>query len=193
MKRICKATMLSLMFFFVLVTFSWAGTYTFIPPDPDMSDLEHGHYYTWGIDWGVPAGEVIVGANLFFDDIRNHNSSENVLYVHLFDTAAVGIDPGIDNNTTDDFAGQGVKLFEWSNLSSTATDLTYNFTPTNLVTLASYLEDGNFGLGFDPDCHFYNNGITFTVETSAVPIPGAIWLLGSGLIGLLIRRKRRVN
>jgi hypothetical protein len=55
------------------------------------------------------------------------------------------------------------------------------------------LENGNFGLGFDPDCHFYNNGVRLNIETAAVPIPGAIWLLGSGLLGLLVRRKQSVN
>ena len=192
MKNLFRTITLSLVLFFTLVTLSSASSYTFTPPDHDMHDLAHGYYYTWGLDWEVPQGETIVGASLFFDDIRDWTTNDpNVLYVHLFDAATVGITSDSDENNTDDFSGQDLKLFQWNNLSATAQDLTYVFSPTDLVTLTTYLGDGNFGFGFDPDCHFYNNGITFTVETAAVPIPGTLWLLGSGLLGILgIRRKQ---
>lgn len=195
MKKIYSAVLLSLLFSFAFVTLSWASTYTFTPPSPyeDLDDLDHYKYYTWGLNWDVPAGEVVVGANLFFDDIRNYNDSDNDLYVHLLDSVAVGVAIFTDNQGGgDNFAGDGVLLNHWQNLPSTAQDITYNFSAAELVSLSSYLADGNFGFGFDPDCHFYNNGITFTVETAPVPIPGAVWLLGSGMLGLLVVRRKRV-
>jgi len=48
----------------------------------------------------------------------------------------------------------------------------------------------NFGFGLDPDCHYFNEGITFTIETY-IPAPGAILLgsIGLGLVGWLRRRQ----
>jgi hypothetical protein len=73
-------------------------------------------------------------------------------------------------------------------LSSDAdTLLLYNFneTPgsTIVIDLSGNSHDGTLGVGF--------SGATSPTFTSSVPIPGAIWLLGSGLLGLVgIRRKR---
>lgn len=51
------------------------------------------------------------------------------------------------------------------------------------------------GLGFDPDCNYFNDGITLTIETSKeVPEPtSSIILLCLGMVGLgnVYRRKKR--
>lgn len=66
--------------------------------------------------------------------------------------------------------------------------------PALLTLLENYITNGHtggssyadFGLGFDPDCHFYNDGVKFTIETAKVPESGAatLALLGAALVGV---------
>jgi len=75
-----------------------------------------------------------------------------------------------------------------------AQDYTYTLTAAQLATLASYIASGNdIAFGFDPDCHFWNNGIVVTLGTTNVPEPMSLVLLGSGLAGLYFRRRRQQN
>ena len=180
---------------FMLGGVTEAATYTFQPTPADLYDLDHSSYYTWGIDWDIPAGEIIVSASLSFDDIRNWDSESNDLWVHLLDSATAGVTSDRDNQGGgDNFSGQGILLHHWQDLPASAQDITYDFDPFEIATLNTYLTDGNFGLGFDPDCHYYNNGITLNIETASVPIPTTILLLGSGLLGFgLLSRRKRVN
>ena len=172
----------------------WAGaaTYIFEPsPSSDLWDLDHYKYYTWGIDWNLPQGETIAAATLSFDDVRNNDSSLNHLYVQLLDSASNGVAVGTDDPASGNyFEKQGIQLYHGKNLSSTALDIDVIFDSDQISTLLGYLEDGNFGLGFDPDCYFYNDEITLTLNTVNTPIPGAIFLLGSGLVGLAGLRKK---
>ncbi len=76
-------------------------------------------------------------------------------------------------------------------------DVTVNFSDSELATLTSYLNDGNFGLGIDADCHFYNEGFKLsltTEKTSNVPEPCSLSLMLIGLTslgGAFVIRKRK--
>ncbi|MFH1731645.1 MAG: hypothetical protein ABIF82_08350 [Planctomycetota bacterium] len=174
-----------------------AGTYVFQPGDRDMYDLDHCYAYEWGIEFDVPENEVVTGASIFFDNIRNWDTRSNDLYVTLLDSDFVGINKSYDNEGGGNyFATQGLLLEHYEDLSSSAQDITYHFDPYEIVQLKTNLADDLSGLGFDPDCHFYNCGITFTIETdegggSTVPEPLAGSILLGGVAMTAARRRRR--
>lgn len=174
-------------------TYAPTGT-IYQPSPPDMYDLDHWRYYTWGIDLGFNSsdpGYEIRSAELVFTNIRNWNSNDNVLFIHLLDGATAGLAQGGDSQSdfVDEFDGIGLKIAEWSNVpAGTAVDLVITFDETQLAQLNEWAQDGNIGFGLDPDCHFYNDGVKFAIT---IPAPGAVLLgsIGIGLVGWL--RKRR--
>ncbi len=91
-------------------------------------------------------------------------------------------------------SGTGNTLLFDRSFNTTATTYTFTFTSAQLQMLAQFLANGqNLAFGFDSDCHFWNNGITFTITTSpsGVPEPMTLTLLGTGLAGLYYRRRRQ--
>ena len=174
-----------------------AGTYTFQPNDRDMYDLDHHYAYEWGIASELGENEVVIGASIFFDNIRNWNNRSNDLYVTLLDSDFEGINKSYDNQGGGDyFATQGLLLKHYKDLSSSAQDITYHFDPYEIDQLKTNLDDDLSGLGFDPDCHFYNCGIKFTIETdegggSTVPEPLAGSILLGGVAMMTACRRRR--
>jgi hypothetical protein len=80
------------------------------------------------------------------------------------------------------------------------TPVTWSITTTNstvLSALANYIANGsNIALGLDSDCHFGDSSITFQiygtpgVTQSAVPEPGTMLLVGSGLFAAYRRRRK---
>lgn len=181
----------------LLPTAASADVITLQPTPADLYDLDHGRYYTWGFapEFGEP-DPVVIGATLDFDNIRNWDSGRNWLHVHLLDAAPLGVTTYYDGERGgDNLAGLGLHLITYENLPTTPQDITYTFDADELAALNDYLaDDGIAGLGFDPDCHFYNDGVALTLTyTNEVPEPACATLIGAGAAVMVVRRGRRMK
>jgi hypothetical protein len=197
-----------------VTTLSWQ------PSPADLNDLDHHQVYTWRIDNITVNPATITSATISFNNIANWDTNSNMLHLHLLDTAKfAGVASFVDDPTnsspvtdfTDDFInsrfhgnsqwlvanGTADTFLKDKSFSNTPTDYTYTFTGAQLTALQQYLTNGgDIALGFDPDCHYFNDGITFTLNFTPVPevanmIPIALLLATS--VALEIRRRRRAS
>ena len=181
-----------------LVQAEMEWTYT---PDPiNMYNLDHGQVYGWGIDaTEIDPMEHVIAAELTFYNIRNWNDQSNILYIHQLNwpnKTAPGLynindpDSGESDFFATDFTGAHTHLVTYEDLSDEGQELTYEFTSDDLIVLNYYLSDGLMGIGVDPDCHFWNDGVELKLITSAVPTPASIGLGLLGLGGLVLLRRQ---
>lgn len=186
-------------------------TLSYSPNPVDLNDLDHHMIYTWRLD-NLPK-ETVTSATISLSNVRNSDANANKLFGHLLDGALnAGVASFVDDpNTggpvtdiTDDFTnarnhgssdwllapGTGdTKLFGKS-FTMTPSTWEYTLSGTELTKLNQYLSDGTIAFGFDPDCHYFNDGISFNMTfnasvAGASPIPEVSALLPLGGIMLL--------
>ena len=210
----------TLLIFSGFIATAYANTYTFTNTT-ELTELQHQWVYTWGIDLDLSAGETIESATLYFYDIYNNLNASNILYVHLLNSASTGVTStweGFDLDSSDyydtqekehDLDGELLTTwtdlpgFHWEEVGGTfikvytkvyeKQDISYSFTGDDIASLMEYLADGNFGIGIDSDCVYNNTGVKLIIETTTAPVPepATLFLLGSGLLGVVGLRKKK--
>lgn len=184
---------------FTLAGIASAGTYTFTPPgNSDLSDLSHYDAYKWGIKTNISSNERIIGASLEIKNIWDWKVEDDILYVDLLDLKAsdanqVGVKTFYDNQASGDyFQGQGVRVGTWTDpIGGYARnfDLKFDFAQQGVLNkLQTFAQDGYFALTFDPDCHYFNDGVKLKIYTETVPEPASMF--GLAVAGAALIRKR---
>jgi len=177
-------------------------TVSFVPSPPDLYDLNHDYYYSWGIRYQISSGLDIVGAVLSFDNLNNTQTGTNRLSIHLLDNPLTGVRYGYDNSSGGDYwAGKGplIANFVDSDIHHSQ-DISYDLGALGLLpTLKTYAADGIWGFGLDPDCHYVNDGVCLKImlqpgqagqePTVPEPVTMASVLLAIGAVVGYARRR----
>lgn len=182
----------------------YAGTYFFAPDPANLGSLAHAENYAWRILWSPAAGEMITGAELTIRNIDNwaFEPNANWLRIYLLDTpptngrrSGATVWTWTDNELKDNWKGKGDWIATYTDNSRGKETLVYDLGQMALLdNLSEYAADGVFGFGFDPDCHYYNDGVCLKITTAAVPEPpsGLVVFLATA-IGAARFRKPKGN
>lgn len=216
MKRIFCFLLIILCMCFSSVAVCTAHTFQYTGSLITTDGLAHQDDYAWGLGYTLPQNQVVTSVVIGIDGLYNWDNLRNELYVNLLKDAPAGFhevqtdDPNDNefyNNLNDhtftvspyngttyvtDFGlpyGSGHNATKATNVSFTITD------PTLLAFFTSAISNGTFGVGFDPDCHFWGSKIWVDINTEtdppeSVPEPTTMLLLGLGLMGLAGARRK---
>ncbi|MCX7725926.1 MAG: hypothetical protein N2053_03650 [Chitinispirillaceae bacterium] len=188
---------------------------TIAPPGSgDLGDLDHWKAYLWRIDLNKYVNfekEEIISARIEIKNIYNWAPEEgDILRINMVDPKKL-VSPNYvttysDNQNPTNYFGIIRPQYYATSLIATWTDLDDNKTKDNLsfavnvALMNSYLFNekgpkGAIGFGFDPDCHYFNDGVRLVLETVSIEAvePSLLSLLGLGVLPLLlgIRNKKK--
>lgn len=180
-----------------------ASAVTITSPIQGTGALDGNSAYAWGLSISLAPGQSVTTASLSFTDVKltaANSSGKGILYSDLLNSSLTGVHTYTDNDAAGDyFAGHytsanlvalGSKVF---GSVGTMLSWTYTFNTTELAALNSFLADGKFDLGFDPDCHYNVGCISFCYTTTPVSTPDTtvtVYVLGLALLGLEVTRRK---
>ncbi len=164
------------------------------PDDSGFCDLSHKYCYAWAFPISMQKDVSILGATLTIEAIHNWRAEENALFINLIPEADVGVSQTIDQSfptytIANEFAAEGELLVEYRNIGTVPTTLTYEANADQLSVMTAYAHEGLLAFGIDPDCHFYNDGFTLTLETDgpvSVPEPASLPLAATGFLCMFL-------
>jgi len=177
--------------------------------------LSGNNAYEWGINLG--SGVQVATAEVYINATLNHSGNSagtGKLWVDLLNSSNTGIHSPSDSDKTGDYwttlsayrgansgnlKSLGSLYFAAVNVTKTL-DFVMSATQNSsaLADLNAYLtaNNGVFDIGFDPDCTFTLNAMSFKYTTAPkVTVPDTattVLLLGAGLLGLEVLRRKFV-
>ena len=169
-------TILFVMVIFVLglVSTATASAYTFQSDPSDMYTFDGNG----NVDWSG-----------LFDTIERYKpSSHHELYTHSLDAPAGGSSFAGFVGGGNFFAGQGLSLDSWGNLSGIGQHRNEKVSAV-IAALACFLGDDRVGIGSNPDRYHSFSTFGQTSCVCTVPLPGSLWFLFSGLGMLGVARR----
>ncbi len=178
-----------------------------VPAPSSLDSLSGTDAYSWGFSIG--AGQTITSATISWNDVQYitaGSTTEGQIFTDLLKLGTTGVNTFSTPELTSDYwAGTSTPLTSIGTMTFTkpgnpsSLSPSYVLTGSELTALNAYLtaEDGVVNIGISPNCHFTDNGLTFTYtlgsQNSTVPDGAAtVILLGLGLAGLEIFRRQGV-